>query len=705
MKPLFLILLVAFSGLVYGLPGSAQNGIRTYVYQDTLGAGWEEWLWDTITVNYQNSSPVFAGSYSMAVTPGRGWTAWQSWNDMLVDTANYSLFTFAARGNKVNTWWEVQFLDSAGNSVSSNTYKFQPSNSQWQVHTIDLGQYGVAYKQIYALRFWYVTSDVLTSTLYLDEMGFGGAVPPSPTPAPTTASQSVTFSVNAANTINPFSQEMLGVAHGNWEHSWGKPFPGAVPGLDTIYKAAKVGLIRYAGGLWANWVGWERLPQRTPYGEYYPNSANYSPEFRDRVKTSTVYNFHYGTDEIDNLALLSQESGAQVMIQVNLSRNDPFMWADMVKYTNVEHNYHFKYWELGNEIDLECQQGATTCLDATTYQTRAAAYIAAMKAVDPTIIIVGGASASGHDIVANNWVDTPNMSRYLKAGLDAGANSLSYHWYTDCNATNYEDIFAYSWTTDTTAWQNAYSRSWSQIAPSRVNNEIIKSANLTQGITELNTDACDFNRAPQNSNHINALWYADVLGRLAYNGIDYVTWYQGYGNQGQGYPSVASTDDYPSDISQLYLRPSYYTTFIYGNYFGNTIVYSSDPDPTTVSLWASTDTRDHSQLKLMATNLHTATTTITVNLSGFTAASGEKYELTNPDPLNRTDNSNGPNHGSTINGYTLTTANIANAVNEIPKRPISIAGNSFTLSLAPYSVTAIILKNGSPRNYLPCLRR
>lgn len=88
------------------------------------------------------------------------------------------------------------------------------------------------------------------------------------------------------------------------------------------------------------------------------------------MDTQLTYAFHYGIDEIDNLALFSQQSGAEVIIQVNVSNNDPYMWADMLRYTNIENDYNFKYWELGNELDHESSQGSEAGMDAATYQAR-----------------------------------------------------------------------------------------------------------------------------------------------------------------------------------------------------------------------------------------------------------------------------------------------------------------------------------------------
>lgn len=673
-----------------------QGMVIEYVYGDVFNQRWEENLWDTILTNYTNTNPTAHGKYSMSITPGRGWTAWHAWTDVPFDLSPYEYLTFEARSDTPDTWWEIQFLDQKMNKINQKAFLFSPPTEDWQTYTVNLEEHGVGHKKIHGIRFWYVTNGIETSTLYLDDLGFGGIAPtPQPTPHPKISHYS--FAVDANIVVNPFNREMLGVAHGNWEHAWGRYFPGDVPGLAEIYKAANVGLIRYAGGLWANFVMWERSPQKEPYGEYTANPENYHSDFRTKINRTNVYNFHYGMDEIDSLAKLAQAAGAEVLIQVNISKDDPAMWADMVRYVNIEKQYGFQYWELGNEIDLECQQGNTgSCISDETYQNRAERYIQAMKAVDPSITIIGGAAGSGHDIVANNWEDTPDMSRYLVAGVHAGADALSYHWFADCNLKDIKNIFTWKYDAPDTAWQHMYSRYWSALGPIRIQQQLVypSGRSMDIGITELNIDACDMGRAPANSNHLAALWYADVIGRLAYNGVDFVTWYEGYGNGNQGFPAVATDNDYYPSIDSLSIRPVFYSLFLYGNYFGNVMLKTSDPDPTKISLYASLNKENPQKLYLMVTNLSADVVEADITISGFSPIKGWKYELQNPDPLSLDEASNGINHGSTINGYRLTAQNIVTALNEIPTLPVNLREGDVNETFSPFTVTALVLENG-----------
>jgi hypothetical protein len=216
---------------------------------------------------------------------------------------------------------------------------------------------------------------------------------------------------------------------------------------------------------------------------------------------------------------------------------------------------------------------------------------------------------------------------------------------------------------------------------------------MTQGITELNFDACDHGTAPQNSNHLNAIWMSDILGRLAYNGLDFVTWYTGYGTQEQGYPMVFSTEDYYPDTVNL--RPSYYTLFLYANYFGDQMVASTSPKEEDISIWASTDSEDPNKLKLIITNISSSTIHSNIDINGFSASSGTKIVLSNPNPLDMTARSNSQDHGTTINGVTLEAGSITSALDQITGTPLQVQGSSLRETFAPFSATVIILETGS----------
>lgn len=112
----------------------------------------------------------------------------------------------------------------------------------------------------------------------------------------------VTLTVNAANQVGTFSDDMLGVGYANWEHAWGKPFLGTekTEMITNAMKEIRPGIIRYAGGNWTNAVGWSRIPQVRPnFVNNQPQPINIQHPW---TNDSSAYLYHYGTNEIDSLA-------------------------------------------------------------------------------------------------------------------------------------------------------------------------------------------------------------------------------------------------------------------------------------------------------------------------------------------------------------------------------------------------------------------
>ena len=99
--------------------------------------------------------------------------------------------------------------------------------------------------------------------------------------------------------------------------------------------------------------------------------------------------------------------GAQAIITVNYGSGTPEEAAAWVRHANVTNLYGFKYWEIGNECYGTWETDTNNLPHhAFTYATRAAAYFAQMKAVDPTIKI-GVPVESSETAYANGYSDHP----------------------------------------------------------------------------------------------------------------------------------------------------------------------------------------------------------------------------------------------------------------------------------------------------------
>jgi len=484
------------------------------------------------------------------------------------------------------------------------------------------------------------------------------------------------LTVDANTFVNNFSSGMLGQDYVNWMHAkpWGKPFLNDVPQLANVMKEIKPGIIRYAGGNWANSVGFDSTIQRTPYTAW-------------KYKTyPETYYFHYGTDEMKSVSDFAKSVGADVMIEVNIFINRPEMWVDMVNYSKAN-NLNFKYWEIGNEQDLSSGNPLTPA----EYATRFTAYQKAMLAADPSIQIIGPAAAAAVATTGVNSTINPLLTSSLQAAHDAGKDlsAVTYHWYSQCNLdpTNITNLLKYNWiAAPLTSWRNNYSRSWGTIIPNYMNTNVLNTyPNTKLGISEFNVDACS-KSSVVNGNHLAAIYMSDVLGRMAYSGADFATIWEGYSTESHGivYPD--------SDVAtkNIFLRPSFNAYVMYAKYFGNQMVKSTTYDDQNISIWASKDTNDPGKLKLIVTNLSATDISVPVNVTGFNSTSAQVYEMTNANPTDISATS--VNEGQTkINNVALHGMTLSADIKTIQPKNITVAGNTFTYNFKSYSSTAIIL--------------
>jgi hypothetical protein len=513
--------------------------------------------------------------------------------------------------------------------------------------------------------------------------------------------QNVTFNINAAvgpngGAIRNFSPLLRGSGAALWEHTFGKPFPGQIPVFEELSKQMKLGLIRYAGGNWANAVTWVR--GQDPDGIQYTSAM------------------------MDSLAQFKNYTGTEVMIQTNICNNNPAMWADMVRYVNVEHNYHFKYWEIGSENNYDTCDPPGTHLTAQQVADRYIAYRNAMLAVDPTIVAVAPATAgfggdaeqpgasddlwwplitqshnSGRnlDALSWHWYDSNEGYSSSGCGLDSGASiPLLFNYNTALtNCYGYQPGQVID---DDHSWIMAHRRKYPEIGLNWIRNNFLApngSSSTLVGLTEVNTLAGAGTVSPSalEGNHVAALWFADMLGRLGYAGYDFNTMYNLYDQT--HYSLMYPIDDVnPTDIR---IRPTYYTMLMYARYFGDRMVQSTTSDASQqVTAWAAKDSQDPNKLTMMVTNMTANSYNASINISGYTPVAGSYYELTNPTPLEITDASAERDSGTNLNGATIDTASVSsiqNSVNALPSRDLGAVGGQFTHAFPPYSATAIVL--------------
>jgi hypothetical protein len=501
---------------------------------------------------------------------------------------------------------------------------------------------------------------------------------------PNCLSASSALGVDARTSVHAFDARMKGFGLGNWTFNFGRPYINEVQGLGQLVQAINPGLIRYAGGLKANYVGFNRA-QKTPVFD----SA--------WTLNGQTYYERYGTDELASLDAFAKNVGAQVIIQVNLSNNDPSMWADLVRYAQEKGWTSFKYYELSNELDLESFQNSSDKMDPATYGNRVKAYQQAMLAVDSSIKIVGGVPATATDIMYQGYSGGGNqvssfITQALSGAKSAGRDlsAVSFHWYQN-SGNDVANTFNYTYGNPTTSgdwWRESYSRGWAaKVGPWIRSTAMSAYPNAELGMSEINVDSADGIVA--NGNHVGAVWFSDVLGRMAYSGIDWATEWDGY---------VSGVDEYfglfYGDSGALKVRPTYYAYLMYNKYFGDQMVKSSSTDDGKISIWASKDSKDPGKLKLRITNMTGSAITTPVALAGFSATGGNAYVMSSSNPTDTSQNGTTPNAGTTINGVKINAMNVASSLASIQPTAVAASGTTFNYMIPAYSSAAVIL-NGS----------
>jgi hypothetical protein len=527
----------------------------------------------------------------------------------------------------------------------------------------------------------------------------------------------VVLSVDASKTIHPFGAGMRGANLGNWNFFWSRPYPNDSPKLRELTKLMKPGVLRYAGGLLSNDVTWDRNNTQCYPGQikdgvwcdrryYDPWWDGWDRSGETPVLVPGAYRLGYQADEIDALAAFSDYVGAEVMIEVNVTTCDPELWADMVRYANVEHDYHFKYWELGNELDLERAVGKPDAPVGKEYVSRFKIYHRALKAVGGGIRIVGPAVAAhekdGYFRAFQDFINPLTKDKEIrkKRMLDV----LSYHHYPLWNgggdSVGYQEMFGYTLTSETR------SRRHINDCAARKRRLLDKRGfgHVPIAVTEFNAIAAD-NLTTLNFNHANALYMADTLGRQAYAGADMVLHWELYDSPSETgfglidlndsnitYNSWTGTTDLKDSFAPM---PVYYAYFMYAQFFGDILVESSSSLEDKISVWASTDSADPNRLKLMVVNLSEKTVEAVIDVTGFEPEGGRYFIMAN-EAFTAASDKAGVIDGTSINGLEIENRS-AGAIKRSAAaiidsgKSLSGVGSSFKHNLPPYSATSIIL--------------
>lgn len=344
------------------------------VYLDGLEPGWENWSWNTSTLDLCATVVVQQGSCA-AMVDLADWGG-LSFRRADFSTASLEVLTFYIHGGNSGEQQFQVYLHGSGGGGGSELPPISLNNPAyleggtvsagvWKLVTIPLADLQGTNRLISRVTIQAIGEQPL---FYVDDMRLtGSGLPPVP----------FSVRVNATDVRGVITPNMFGTNAAMWSGNLHQ-------NNDVIAKLAPAGLtvMRFPGGSAADTYHWQ---------EYEPGHAG-----------------NQWTTNSTEFVAFARAVGAEPMITVNFGSGSAAEAAAWVHYMNVQNNWDVKYWDIGNEIYGDWENSWTH--DATEYvlgdETHDGfnEFCAAMKAVDPTIQV--GIVGTLDETEYNGWGPT-----------------------------------------------------------------------------------------------------------------------------------------------------------------------------------------------------------------------------------------------------------------------------------------------------------
>jgi hypothetical protein len=460
--------------------------------------------------------------------------------------------------------------------------------------------------------------------------------------------KSILLTIKSGKEVYPFKPEMLGSNVGIWTN------PNYFPALDqrllNMVEEAGMGMLRYPAGHEADLTAFDR----TNSSVWHAGTAPYTRTMR--------------ADHLDAFIELCKKADAEPLIVVNAKIDNPEMAADLVRYLNVDHSHKVKYFEIGNEPQYWGNS------NGSDYADRLARYAEAMKAVDPSITILNAGPAQPVSI--KDWL-TPVLQQ---AGDHVDVVNL--HWYPlydgvkDPKHAQYpaiENLLTFDYGTQASIWDQIgsikYVDRFVKTNPdSLINLRKQYAPEALIGMTEVSPVAGGNSESGVSDTMANALWFGDILGRMAYHGVDLLTQFL----------LISEPQKYAMSDNSYHLRPVWYTYVMYNRYFGDRLLESASSDDQNLTVWASTKDADEDKLYVMVINKNTADAQpATIQFRDFIPSSSAlRWEMSSSSVSAKT---------ASINGVS---ADLQVQLPTIEGTKVDQVGQEFTYTFPPHSITS-----------------
>jgi hypothetical protein len=192
---------------------------------------------------------------------------------------------------------------------------------------------------------------------------------------------------------------------------------------------------------------------------------------------------------------------------VNVGTGTPQEAAAWVHYANVVQGYGIHYWQIGNEMEGSWETGGP--LNAQDYVQRYLETYDAMKAEDPTIVILGPVAGAPNDpsnLPDGNAFIQDFLEILHAGGSDDHVDAIDFHWYPNWGpVSDATALAAVSQLGDFAATL----KSW-------ISTTAVKS-DVPVFLTEYNVGLGAVNTPVYANQLVNGLWVANVLGEFTRN--------------------------------------------------------------------------------------------------------------------------------------------------------------------------------------------
>lgn len=420
--------------------------------------------------------------------------------------------------------------------------------------------------------------------------------------------------------------------------------------------------------------------------------------------TSDVYHWQSNTlvagqggldasNTFDAFMSMAQSVGAQPIITADYGAGTAAEAAGWVQYANkggagyngpvptyaggssTGHTYGVKYWEIGNEVYGDGTYGAdweynNNTHSPATYANNVVAYSKAMKAVDSSIQIGAVLTAPG------NWPDgvtnSSSPQSWNQTVLSTACSSINFaivHWYPQ-NPGSESDASLLSDTNQIASMVSTVHSELSQYCGTHASAIQIM-------VTETNSVSSDPGK--QTVSVVNALYEADDYMDWLENGVANVDWWTLHNNAVAGNTS-----------SSLYGNAQYGD---YGVLSNNTCITgtgicepaANTPFPAYYGLQMLNDLGHAGDTMVSSSSNQTLIATHAVRQANGDLA----VLLINKDP------NNSYTVGLALNGYTAGTNTTVYTYGENSSTITSTSGSASSVTIAPYSLTTVVLSPGS----------